>query len=174
MANWSLAILTDVNKKREASSRERFGTGKKGERSISGTHNFQSKVPAGKRDYLFWNSFFPRHFLVERTKKSCSIYKRTSISVTFLWIVNSHYLQTHGSLLLTFSWRKLNNWVNTSKWYQANNLLTTYSPSGSATKQRWTISINKLTNSFLPPDQISDNAITFLYTVVFRGERFES
>lgn len=84
-------------KKREASSRERFGTGKKGERSISGTHNFQSKVPAGKRDYLFWNSFFPRNFLVERTKKSCSIYKRTSISVTFLWIVNSHYLQTHGT-----------------------------------------------------------------------------
>lgn len=84
-------------KKREASSRERFGTGKKGERSISGTHNFQSKVPAGKRDYLFWNSFFPRHFLVERTKKSCSIYKRTSISVNFLWIVNSHYLQTHGT-----------------------------------------------------------------------------
>lgn len=78
------------------------------------------------------------------------------------------------SLLLIFSWRKLNNWVNTSKWYQANNLLTTYSPSGTATKQRWTISINKLTNSFLPPDQISDNAISFLYTVVFRGERFES
>ena len=48
-------------------------------------HKFSiGKFPPGKRDYLFRNFVYSGNFPVGRTKKSCSIYIPTEISVIFL------------------------------------------------------------------------------------------
>ena len=60
--------------------RERYGTGDKDKKSVNGTQISIGKFPPGKRDYLFRNSVYSGKFLVERTKKSCSVYIPTRIS----------------------------------------------------------------------------------------------